>query len=450
MESLFEELATYKGFRLEWFEFLNWGVFNKTINRLNLNMQNSLLSGEIGSGKSTIVDAICTLLLPTNKIIYNKAAGAKAKERTLQSYILGEYKKSIDEYGVASVKRLRDESDFTLLIAKFKNEGLMEEVYLGLFLSARNAQVVKIYFISREKIEIKDFVNIKNIKEFKKAIKQKATVYESYKDYFNAYKKILGIKDLQAMQLFYQMVSMKSVENLNSFIREHMLEKRDIDTIIDEMIVSFKELKQAHDLIIDAKKQIEMLSEVEKAYNNYKNTLNELEKTKEYLEKIEGVFAKHELIRKEEFLKKKEITLKTYKKKLQEVKEKKDALQQYLIDLKVDFEKSGGGRIERIKEQLSMLQNELIKRDEKLKRYKDLLKKAGFAFSRDYRNFLNLKENITKELENIKKSRQKIITLSDSVKYAIKKYEEELNELESEIIYLKTHKNQYSEIFIGN
>ena len=91
------------------------------------------------------------------------------------------------------------------------------------------------------------------------------------------------------MQLFYQMVSMKSVENLNGFIREHMLEKKDIDTIIDEMTLSFKELKHAHDLVLDAKKQIEMLSVVERAYENFLTAQTELNKTKEFLEKIEGV-----------------------------------------------------------------------------------------------------------------------------------------------------------------
>ena len=51
-----------------------------------------LLTGDAGSGKSTMVDAITTLLLPAHRITYNKAAGAEARERSLRSYVLGYYK----------------------------------------------------------------------------------------------------------------------------------------------------------------------------------------------------------------------------------------------------------------------------------------------------------------------------------------------------------------------
>ena len=59
---------------------------------LSLNGQNALLTGDIGSGKSTLVDAVTTLLVPANRIAYNKAAGADNKERSLRSYVLGHYK----------------------------------------------------------------------------------------------------------------------------------------------------------------------------------------------------------------------------------------------------------------------------------------------------------------------------------------------------------------------
>jgi len=102
-------------------------------------------------------------------------------------------KKSVDENGIAGVKRLRSEKDFTVLLAKFKNEGLMEELYLGLFLSIKNSKVIKIYFLTKKNIQIKELVNFKNIKEIKKYLKKKGEVFDTYKDYFNAYKKILGI-----------------------------------------------------------------------------------------------------------------------------------------------------------------------------------------------------------------------------------------------------------------
>src|SRR5215467_8386370 len=77
------------GFRLEQLELRNWGTFDKRTWSFQAGGRNGLLTGDIGSGKSTIVDAVTTLLLPANRITYNKAAGAETRERSLRSYVLG-------------------------------------------------------------------------------------------------------------------------------------------------------------------------------------------------------------------------------------------------------------------------------------------------------------------------------------------------------------------------
>ena len=69
------------GMRLHAVEVLNWGTFDKRVWSLNLDGENGLLTGDIGSGKSTLVDAITTLLVPAHRIAYNKAAGAESRER---------------------------------------------------------------------------------------------------------------------------------------------------------------------------------------------------------------------------------------------------------------------------------------------------------------------------------------------------------------------------------
>ncbi len=70
------------GFRLDRLEVLNWGTFDKRVWRLTLAGRNGLLTGDIGSGKSTLVDAITTLLVPAHRVAYNKAAGADAASAT--------------------------------------------------------------------------------------------------------------------------------------------------------------------------------------------------------------------------------------------------------------------------------------------------------------------------------------------------------------------------------
>lgn len=69
------------GFRLQHLEVVNWGTFNTRVWCYTLGGRSGLLTGDIGSGKSTLIDAITTLLVPAQRVAYNKAAGADARER---------------------------------------------------------------------------------------------------------------------------------------------------------------------------------------------------------------------------------------------------------------------------------------------------------------------------------------------------------------------------------
>jgi uncharacterized protein YPO0396 len=95
-----EQKTKRPGFRLHRFEVLNWGTFDKKIWSIAPDGENSLLTGDIGTGKSTLVDAITTLLVPAGRIIYNKAAGAEGKERSITDYILGQYKREKETGGM--------------------------------------------------------------------------------------------------------------------------------------------------------------------------------------------------------------------------------------------------------------------------------------------------------------------------------------------------------------
>jgi len=120
------------GFRLQRLEVLNWGTFDQRVWRLELDGRNGLLTGDIGSGKSTLVDAITTLLVPPQRIAYNKAAGAESRERSLRSYVLGHYKSERNEVtGTARPVALRDASSYSVILGVFRNEGYDQSVTLA-------------------------------------------------------------------------------------------------------------------------------------------------------------------------------------------------------------------------------------------------------------------------------------------------------------------------------
>ena len=110
------------GFRLRRIEVFNWGTFNDSVWAFDIQGRNALLTGDIGSGKSTLVDAVTTLLVPSQKVAYNKAAGAESKERTLRSYVQGYYKSERDD-GTGSAKpvSLRDRNSYSVILGQFYN-----------------------------------------------------------------------------------------------------------------------------------------------------------------------------------------------------------------------------------------------------------------------------------------------------------------------------------------
>ena len=59
------------GFRLQRLEVFNWGTFDGRVWTLRADGRNALLTGDIGSGKSTLVDAVTTLLVPAHRVAYN-------------------------------------------------------------------------------------------------------------------------------------------------------------------------------------------------------------------------------------------------------------------------------------------------------------------------------------------------------------------------------------------
>ncbi|WP_102552018.1 ATP-binding protein [Vibrio breoganii] len=52
--------SALRGFRLQHFSTFNWGTFDGAIVTLSPEQSNSLLTGNIGSGKSTLVDGLTT------------------------------------------------------------------------------------------------------------------------------------------------------------------------------------------------------------------------------------------------------------------------------------------------------------------------------------------------------------------------------------------------------
>ncbi|MDD1606927.1 MAG: ATP-dependent exonuclease SbcCD, C subunit-like protein [Methylococcaceae bacterium] len=264
LEFSFVDDDALAGFRLHRFELLNWGTFDKHIWQIKPNGDNALLTGDIGSGKSTLIDALTTLLVPAQKITYNKAAGAEGKERNLLSYIRGHYKSEKDEEKLAARQvALRDNSKYSVLLGYFYNQGYDTKVTLAQVFWCKDDsnQAERFYVISSEELGIAEHFSQfgSDMLALKKRLKQSKhnELFDSFAQYAAEFRRRLGIENEQALELLYQTVSMKAVSNLTDFVRQQMLEEP--EERVTAICKEFDNLNRAYQAVLKAKQQLALL-----------------------------------------------------------------------------------------------------------------------------------------------------------------------------------------------
>lgn len=257
--------AARVGWRLHRIEVLNWGTFDGRVWTLHLDGENTLLTGDIGSGKSTLVDAVTTLLLPAHRISYNKAAGAESRERSLRSYVEGHYKSErIESTGTSRPVGLRDHRSYSVILGVFANDDAPEPVTLAQVFTQRDrAGQPDRFFVTAERdlaVE-RDFAGFgTDLNALRRRLREAgASVDKDFPAYGQRMRRLLGIASEQALELFHQTVSMKSVGNLNDFVRTHMLEPSDPTERIAQVVAHVEDLTRAHDAVRRAQDQLAAL-----------------------------------------------------------------------------------------------------------------------------------------------------------------------------------------------
>lgn len=290
------------GVRLDAVEIVNWGTFDRQIWRFDLAGDNALLTGDIGSGKSTLVDAITSLLVPAQKIAFNKAAGAEARERDLRSYVLGHYKSERGESGLsAKPVALRDPSSYSVLLARFRNDGLGEIVTLAQVLWFKDAhgQPARFYVVADQPLSIAEHFSGfgKDINTLRRRLRKlsQLELFDGFPPYGAAFRRRFGIESEQALDLFHQTVSMKAVGDLTDFVRAHMLEPFPVEDRIQHMIAHFEDLTRAHAAVQKARAQIERLTPIVADSDAHGALAAEIEGVRAARDALRAYFADHKI-----------------------------------------------------------------------------------------------------------------------------------------------------------
>ncbi|HUG23965.1 MAG TPA: ATP-binding protein [Albitalea sp.] len=386
-----EQLA---GFRLQRLEVFNWGTFDGRVWTLRADGRNALLTGDIGSGKSTLVDAVTTLLVPAQRVAYNKAAGADARERTLRSYVLGHYKSERNEQGGSGRPvALRDANSYSVILGVFHNAGYDQTVTLAqvFWLKDPHGQPTRFYVVADRALSIAgDFAEFgSDITKLRKRLRAAgAEIEDSFPPYGASFRRRFGIKNDQALELFHQTVSMKSVGNLTDFVRSHMLEPFDVAPRMQALIAHFDDLHRAHEAVLKAKRQVELLAPLVADCERHDELAAQIGRLRSAREALRPYFAglKVELLDKRlEHLADELARHASHIARLEEHKAKQHTEER---ELRLAIADNGGDRLERLAIEIAQKEHDKQRRLDKSRRYDELRQALGLLTMDSVDDFL--------------------------------------------------------------
>jgi uncharacterized protein YPO0396 len=255
------------GFRLQYMEIFNWGTFDEHVWKIAPGGETSLLTGANGSGKTTFVDALLTLIVPEKKHrFYNQSSGSEKKgDRTEESYVMGGYGSIHTENGQSSKTlylRENKEQAYSILLASFANEA---EQFVTLFQVRyfSGGDMKRVFAIAHKPLHIEDDFRPFDLggnwrrridQQYNKGSRKQVEWFDAASRYAQRMVEVLGMQSMQALSLFNQTMGIKVLGELNEFIRTNMLEPRNME-------VEFQELKKHLTTLIDAQRNIEKSEE---------------------------------------------------------------------------------------------------------------------------------------------------------------------------------------------
>jgi uncharacterized protein YPO0396 len=400
------------GFRLDRAEVWNWGTFHEKIWTFRAGCRTALLTGNIGSGKSTLVDAVTTLLVPTQRITYNKAAGAEARERSLRSYVLGFYKNERSEITAhGKPVALRPPNAVSVILAIFRDETADMAVTLAqvFYFKDPDRPPEKLFVAAEADLSIREhFANFgSDIRELKARLRNAgAETWPSFPGYGGWFRRRMGIDSEQALELFAQTVSMKQVGDLTGFVRAHMLEPDDQGARIAALIGHFEDLNRAHEAVVAARRQTELLRPIVDDCDGVEAAASERADWEAARGALEVYFAdlRRDLI---------DARLDALERKWHEAEVRRsqqagrrDALQSQLSDVGRAIEENGGNRLAEIDAQIEELAGERERRRRKDDEYRAYCLEAAVtpaseldAFHDRHRSLESLTDQLTEHIE---------------------------------------------------
>lgn len=257
-------------FRLARVQVVNWGTLHGH-HDIPIARKGFLITGASGSGKSTLIDAISTVLMPGGSVRFNAAAqeSAAGSGRNFVSYIRGAWRREADvDTDSLTASYLRTGATWSAVALTYRTGDGAAPVTLVKLMHLRrganaNNDVSHLHLIFDFDFDLIDLEPFAGRGIDTRGIRKRwpgATVNPSYTAFARAFRAKLGISSEAAQRLLHRTLSAKSLNSLDQLLRDYMLDEPDTFAMADRATSQFRDLREAHRVVVDARRQVEALN----------------------------------------------------------------------------------------------------------------------------------------------------------------------------------------------
>lgn len=398
-------------FRLARVQVVNWGTFHGH-HDIPIARKGFLITGASGSGKSTLIDAISTVLMPGGSVRFNAAAqeSVSGSGRNFVSYIRGAWRREADaDTDSLTASYLRTGATWSGVALTYDTGDGAAPVTLVKLMHLRraanaNSDVSHLHLILDSDLDLTDLEPFAARGIDTRGIRKRwpdATVNPGYAPFARAFRAKLGISSEGAQRLLHRTLSAKSLSSLDQLLRDYMLDEPDTFAMADRATTQFRDLREAHRIVVDARQQVETLDPLVGLADARCRGLRQQCELQEENDHLDAVHAK--------------ITIDLLRDKVDEARAQTGLLQtavdktaaeadraaERTLDLRVRLETADGGRLSTLRLQRDAAEADLNRIIQSRSKFDTLLESWDAQAPASAEDFVHLQAQIETELREL-------------------------------------------------
>jgi uncharacterized protein YPO0396 len=396
-------------FRMTRLQVYNWGTF-EGMHTIPIAPRGFLFVGHSGTGKSTLLDAISALLVPPRFIDFNAAAreGSGRGDRSLVSYVRGLWGEQRATLTGEFLKNyLRTGATWSALALTFHN-GLGKVVVLAQVLWIKGTSnavtdVKRLHLVFEREFDIKEFevfgLSGMDARKLKQAFPGGRDEFGSYCERFRL---LLGIDNETALRLLHKTQAAKNLGDLNTLLREYMLEKPETFAVADTLVNEFVELKAAHAAVVTAREQICTLLPARTEHQKMQAAQAKHNELRELREGVEFYCEARRLALLQESVASLRVELESVEGSIHRQRAVLQNHEARVQELESRHKELGGGEIEQLESQKRSLEEQRATRDHRRSQAATACKAVGWRLPDTPEAFAELAGNARQEIDDWK------------------------------------------------